>query len=1005
MTPCFKREKHTFGGSSWLNVVGGKKNTPLKCTWTTDVNVCLQQNNMDDIIGRHDKWIVVTTIVAPTNDIHIIMPGVIFLSIEDQQKMKYELIKYLPSNNYGRKMIGFLYAIEHGATVIHESDDDNTPYGQLKEFNLNKEFHALEVITSGAFNPFPHFGQPSVWPRGFPITKISKDLPRMYHTVRVRSPLIRQGSVSTDPDVDSIFRLTRKHTNDLNLTFDRTAPPVVVPKGAVTPFNTQTTTFLYDAFWLLFLPPGVHIRFIDIWRSYWAQPLLWLMNQKVVYMQVTADQCPHRTNLFSQMKAETLMHETSDMLTDYVSKWTCDHTDIIMCGVQLAEELVHLGFWRTGDDIVLKAWLRDLQKLCYVPPYLGKYTDDFTRINNVHEFYPIDQKTSMPYTPKTVRINQMKTIIKHIIIFCMTSDDTVTVKILSSLPQNLSRRFFQMPQEVTDTVISSATSATTSTPPADDFFDGQVRKVRAKNGIGFYDRPIHKLCLIAMRSELDRYDIDDQESPPKMCTGKKRRLSLLQHSSKLSKCGAALFCGFKNDRKPHWISKSGFMTSPSATSKDSQHIDECISPDSIWRALHYELCLKSFCDGLKKSEVTIMAAAEINPFEHINHPISHQHIKWAVCAVGRRITFILFINPFHYYSSSSSFTDADCSPKTIRRHPEELGFKNKKRLRVPRLLERHKSARLEFAREHEKITSKDGREKIVGEMTPPCLTPMLQSIRCEHSPFADINYLAGVKSMNTAVNLLSLTLSKRAFLILALTLFFLNDDGETWDSVGSGYMNNFSGLLLPRVGIIDESTIPENFEKRRHCKHSNLITIICFPNIDFIMNEIMLSHSYHGDQLDLPRQVCLVNLSQNSIVVKQRRRYCCQLEGKHLLQINFSVLGHCYQAPEQAHTHALTGCDSTNALFGVGKKTVFTTFQKQIDSEAVDGLADPGGPDWIAAVRKLVLGLHRNKGGKCATLNELRYTTLPLQLTSKQANCSQQMMRSSSIPSEFDTKR
>ncbi|KAG1696500.1 Phosphatidylinositol N-acetylglucosaminyltransferase subunit H [Nymphon striatum] len=90
------------------------------------------------------------------------------------------------------------------------------------------------------------------------------------------------------------------------------------------------------------------------------------------------------------------------------------------------------------------------------------------------------------------------------------------------------------------------------------------------------------------------------------------------------------------------------------------------------------------------------------------------------------------------------------------------------------------------------------------------------------------------------------------------------------------------------------------------------------------------------------------------------------------IHITGDELGHmfCQSLPS---AHALTGCDSTNAFFGVGKKTVFTTLQKQIDSGAVDGLADFGDPDWIEAARKLVLGLHGNKGRKCATLNELCY--------------------------------
>uniref|UniRef100_A0A3B5KJ05 Transposase Tc1-like domain-containing protein n=1 Tax=Xiphophorus couchianus TaxID=32473 RepID=A0A3B5KJ05_9TELE len=46
-------------------------------------------------------------------------------------------------------------------------------------------------------------------------------------------------------------------------------------------------------------------------------------------------------------------------------------------------------------------------------------------------------------------------------------------------------------------------------------------------------------------------------------------------------------------------------------------------------------------------------------------------------------------------------TGADCSPITIRRHLREKGFRNKKRLQRPRLLQRHRIARLDFARVHQ----------------------------------------------------------------------------------------------------------------------------------------------------------------------------------------------------------------------------------------------------------------------------------------------------------------
>ncbi|HSH52315.1 MAG TPA: hypothetical protein VK982_11390, partial [Bacteroidales bacterium] len=48
-----------------------------------------------------------------------------YLSINDQYKKYYDMAKSLPHNHYCRKNIGYLFAINSGADIIFDTDDDN----------------------------------------------------------------------------------------------------------------------------------------------------------------------------------------------------------------------------------------------------------------------------------------------------------------------------------------------------------------------------------------------------------------------------------------------------------------------------------------------------------------------------------------------------------------------------------------------------------------------------------------------------------------------------------------------------------------------------------------------------------------------------------------------------------------------------------------------------------------------------------------------------------------
>ena len=89
-----------------------------------------------------DKWIVVTSISSPTPQIQKLNeipgwkllvvadektpkdwdhPNAIILDIERQLSLGYQVLKYLPWNSYTRKVIGYLFAIQHGAQMIYDT--------------------------------------------------------------------------------------------------------------------------------------------------------------------------------------------------------------------------------------------------------------------------------------------------------------------------------------------------------------------------------------------------------------------------------------------------------------------------------------------------------------------------------------------------------------------------------------------------------------------------------------------------------------------------------------------------------------------------------------------------------------------------------------------------------------------------------------------------------------------------------------------------------------------
>ncbi|XP_046850969.1 probable glycosyltransferase STELLO1 [Xenia sp. Carnegie-2017] len=341
----------------------------------------------------HDKWIVVTSVSLPTEQVKklsvidgwrlIIVadlktpkdwshPNVVFLSVEKQKELGYKTTSLLPYKNYARKNIGYLYAIEHGAKIIYETDDDNYPYDGKIGFGLDGEKKYLVYATDRAtVNPYEHFGQSTIWPRGYPLENIGDPVQRTFVKCDNIQPLIRQGVVNGDPDVDAIFRLTRKDVGvKLDVEFDSKAPPVLIPPGTYTPFNCQNTVYLYNAFWGLVLPPSQTLRVTDIWRSFYVKRLLQEIDGYLGFFGPSAYQERNSHSYLEDFIDEKALYYNAGRFIEFLRKWKPTKLDFFSQILELTIALVNENFLEPIDALIMKAWLTDLVSMGYVIPQL-----------------------------------------------------------------------------------------------------------------------------------------------------------------------------------------------------------------------------------------------------------------------------------------------------------------------------------------------------------------------------------------------------------------------------------------------------------------------------------------------------------------------------------------------------------------------------------------------------------------------------------------------------------
>lgn len=305
------------------------------------------------------EFIVIGDLKSPEE---FVLDGCNYFDIERQCNTKFKFATKCPTSHYARKNIGYLLAINNGANVIIETDDDNMP---RESFFIEREEVVLVDTVEHAdwVNVYRFFSEELIWPRGLPLGYVKNDvqaLQPLQHKL-VKCP-IQQGLADENPDVDAIYRLLLP----LPQKFSKNVK-VALGKNSWCPFNSQNTTWFSSAFPLLYLPSYCSFRMTDIWRSFVAQRIAWENEWYVLFHEASVwqernehnlikdfeDEIPgylNNVNIVNEFKSLALKKGSSNIFENLRKCYGA----LIGLGVVDPKELKLLDFWL--EDIAFAGW-------------------------------------------------------------------------------------------------------------------------------------------------------------------------------------------------------------------------------------------------------------------------------------------------------------------------------------------------------------------------------------------------------------------------------------------------------------------------------------------------------------------------------------------------------------------------------------------------------------------------------------------------------------------------
>ena len=237
----------------------------------------------------------------------------IYLDIEAQEKFFPKLSKLIPYNHYGRKNLGYLFAIQRGYDVIYETDDDNIPFDNFDNvLNFDDTVNTIQENDSEWINIFKYFTNNNwIWPRGYPLSLIKKHpIPNYTFENSKKDVSIINGLVENDPDVDAIFRLICNQ----EVTWEKNKKIIISNKNLCV-FNTQNTFWIDSTMFIgLLLPCSVTFRYCDILKGIIANMLLRFNDKNMAYTSPNVTQLRNEHDLMSDFKSEYSMYIANEKI-------------------------------------------------------------------------------------------------------------------------------------------------------------------------------------------------------------------------------------------------------------------------------------------------------------------------------------------------------------------------------------------------------------------------------------------------------------------------------------------------------------------------------------------------------------------------------------------------------------------------------------------------------------------------------------------------------------------